>query len=436
MLRSAKQPDRKLRVAGAGWMLVGLVVAALLVGVVLYVPRWLYPPLSAAALPGVAADRRVELETNRLRLQSDSRATLVQGLAGLAVFAGAAIGWRQYRHTIQTARLQHDLDRSGQITERFTRAIDQLGRQEQLEIVLGGIYALERIARDSLDDRATVAEILTAYIRTHASWPPLPPNPYGVDVPINELPPLRGRAPDVQAAVTVLGRGSFPAASPTHLILGAVDLRKATLTDANLQGVDLTGAQLQEANLQGAQLQGAELQGAQLQGAELQGAQLEEAFVFGAQLQDANLAHAQLARAVLSSAQLQEANLVEADLRGAQMSSTELQGAFLIDAQLQGATLDFAKLNEASLERAQLQRADLFSADLQEANLSGAQLQEAVLSRANLSSVTFTGEFKRSSPPDFAGAKASSETVWPDGFDAKTAGVVMVEEAAGEMEPG
>src|SRR5215218_815091 len=143
MPRSVKQPDRKRSVARAGWTLVGLVVGVLVVGVVLYVPRWLYPPLSAAALSGVATDRRVELETNRLRLQSDSRATLVQGLAGLAVFAGAAIGWRQYQHTVQSARLQHDLDRSGQITERFTRAIDQLGRREQLEIVLGGIYALE-----------------------------------------------------------------------------------------------------------------------------------------------------------------------------------------------------------------------------------------------------------------------------------------------------
>ena len=46
------------------------------------------------------------------------------------------------------------VNREGQITERFTRAIDQLGATDdagnpRLEIRLGAIYALERIAGDS-----------------------------------------------------------------------------------------------------------------------------------------------------------------------------------------------------------------------------------------------------------------------------------------------
>jgi len=41
-----------------------------------------------------------------------------------------------------------------------------------LDLRLGGIYALERIARDSEADRATIAEVLTAYIRIHSPWPP------------------------------------------------------------------------------------------------------------------------------------------------------------------------------------------------------------------------------------------------------------------------
>ncbi|MGA7579399.1 MAG: hypothetical protein ACLQUW_05305 [Desulfobaccales bacterium] len=34
------------------------------------------------------------------------------------------------------------------ITDLYTKAIEQLGRPNQLEVRLGGIYALERIARD------------------------------------------------------------------------------------------------------------------------------------------------------------------------------------------------------------------------------------------------------------------------------------------------
>lgn len=37
---------------------------------------------------------------------------------------------------------------------------------------LGGIYALERIARDSPNDHPQVVEVLTAYVRQHATWHP------------------------------------------------------------------------------------------------------------------------------------------------------------------------------------------------------------------------------------------------------------------------
>jgi hypothetical protein len=40
------------------------------------------------------------------------------------------------------------LSREGQVTDRYTKAIDQLG-SGKLDVRIGGIYALERIARDS-----------------------------------------------------------------------------------------------------------------------------------------------------------------------------------------------------------------------------------------------------------------------------------------------
>jgi hypothetical protein len=59
------------------------------------------------------------------------------------------------------------VNREGQITERFTQAIDQLGATDDkgnklFEIRLGGIYALERIARESEEDYWPIMEILTA----------------------------------------------------------------------------------------------------------------------------------------------------------------------------------------------------------------------------------------------------------------------------------
>ena len=59
------------------------------------------------------------------------------------------------------------LSREGQVTDRYTKAIEQLG-SDKLDVCLGGIYALERIARDSARDHPTVIEVLSAFIREHS----------------------------------------------------------------------------------------------------------------------------------------------------------------------------------------------------------------------------------------------------------------------------
>ena len=53
------------------------------------------------------------------------------------------------------------------MTDRYTRVIGQLG-SDKLDVRIGGIYALERIARDSAIDHPTVMEVLAAFIREHS----------------------------------------------------------------------------------------------------------------------------------------------------------------------------------------------------------------------------------------------------------------------------
>ena len=71
------------------------------------------------------------------------------------------------RHKEQT-----DADRERRITESFAKAVEQLG-DDKLEVRLGGIYTLERIARESERDYWPIMETLTAYVRERAPWPPL-----------------------------------------------------------------------------------------------------------------------------------------------------------------------------------------------------------------------------------------------------------------------
>lgn len=47
------------------------------------------------------------------------------------------------------------ISREGQITERFTKAVDQLGNPN-IDVRIGGLYALERIARNLAADRNAI----------------------------------------------------------------------------------------------------------------------------------------------------------------------------------------------------------------------------------------------------------------------------------------
>jgi uncharacterized protein YjbI with pentapeptide repeats len=373
----------------AGLLAAGVVVFVVLAGICLWVL-----PARLVARDTAAAELTPE---QRATAVSSARTTLVQGLVGLAALAGIFVAWQQLQTDQEQSRTdrqqlkeQLTLTRQGQVAERFTRAIDQLG-SDKLEQRLGGIYGLERIAKESPDGdtRLVVAEVLTAYVRQHAPRRP--------KLATHKTSEVESPAPDVQAVMTVLGRRT---AEPTDPPL---DLR-----NVNLNLVDLFGANLQSANLSGAQLQAADLRVAQLQDATLRGAQLRDANLLEAALQQADLTGARLEGAELFSAQLQAADLVGAQLQQASLYSAQLEAANLTHARLQKADLHKAVLIEADFRGAELQGADLSGAQLQKADFMAAQLQDATLEGAQLQ-----------------GAYCSAMTRWPDGFDWRAAGVKL-----------
>lgn len=149
------------------------------------------------------------------------------------------------------------------ITERFVRVMELLG-DDKLEVRLGGIYALERIARDSPNDQNAVTEVLATYVREHATW----------NSKEQAAPRLRS---DIQAILTVLGRRTWSSGEEESLDLHATALATAYLPFARLQRAflyeaDLRGAMLYNADLRGAWLWKAHLHNAILEGAHLEGA--------------------------------------------------------------------------------------------------------------------------------------------------------------------
>jgi hypothetical protein len=153
-------------IAGIRWAVAVVLGMGFLLWLLLVAPRLLVPAASEASLREVPDAIKWQVRDSRLKLQNEARTTLLQGLGGLAVLVGAVYTFWQ----VQTSRRQLDVAQQGQVTERFTRAIEQLG-QENLDVRLGGIYALEHIANDSPQDRVAIVAVLTAFVRGHAPWP-------------------------------------------------------------------------------------------------------------------------------------------------------------------------------------------------------------------------------------------------------------------------
>jgi hypothetical protein len=106
-------------------------------------------------------------------------------IVGVAAFAGAPfLIWRTWIADRQRHIAQEEL-----YTSLLTKAVEQLGstREEKsedekvktvpnTEVRLGGIYALEKLARDYSPLRAQITAILCAYVRKNARRPRPPTN--------------------------------------------------------------------------------------------------------------------------------------------------------------------------------------------------------------------------------------------------------------------
>jgi uncharacterized protein YjbI with pentapeptide repeats len=377
------------------WIAAGVVAALLAVFLswVLFVPvaDWI-------AQHDVGHATGSSLETARNNARGNVLA-LAAGIAGFGALLYTARNFALQRRTLALAqegqrraeesqRRTLELAEQGQVTDRYTKAIEQLG-SEKLDIRIGGIYALERVARDSERDYSTIMEVLTTFIREHS---PIE------EASANASVEQQSVHADIQAALSVIRRREprgkdgeirFPKtylvrANLTGAHLTGSDLARADLRNADLEGADLTGALLIGARLNGADLTGARLNGANLDGADLTGAKLCFANLTGARLRTAKLAGADLTRATLVNAFMPGANLTGAFLTSADLTDSTLMGADLSNTHLVSANLTNARLVRASLTRAELNSATLTGATFESADLTLAHLNPVDIPSAGL----------------------------------------------------
>ncbi|CAM5304177.1 MULTISPECIES: pentapeptide repeat-containing protein [Streptomyces] len=218
-------------------------------------------------------------------------------LPGLTAVATLVFTW------VSVTQVSEELTISeqGQIADRYDKAIERLD-DGSANIRRGAIFSLQGIMEDSPRQQPAVIYDLSQYIRAHAA----------------KKATSAEKAPDIQAALSVLGQRD-----PGHDGDRAIDLRGVQLADVDLKGADLSGALLA-----GAVFSRGDLEGTKLSGADLRGTALRRTILRGADLSRANL----------YKTDLREADLTEADLRGADLTGADLAGAGLADVRVDGAT--------------------------------------------------------------------------------------------------
>lgn len=362
-----------------GW---GAVATAVVLGI--FAAFFLLPPLIAPEL----ADAQDQFE-----VRDRARLTIATIIGGVILLVSLWVNWRRVsalEKQVATAQL-------GQITERFTRAIDQLGAVRSHNVVApeiraGGVRSLERIAGESEDDFWPILDILSAYLRSQSR------NPDKEEwVLLGEQAQETRYRMDVAFAIEAITRLWPTKRTVSHRPLNLVGayVPRLMLREKYLQGAELTRAHLKEADLGGSNLEGASLDGANLEGALLGGARLWAASLAGANLGGANLVRANLQGAFLREADLDGAMVWGATLESANVSLANLQHADLGSVNAYGANFAGANLHGANLRRARLRDANLRDTDLRNADLREADLRGA----------------------SFDGANHGEQTWWPEGFD-------------------
>ncbi len=243
--------------------------------------------------------------------------------------------------------------------------------EPNLEVRIGAIYTLERIARDNPTHHVRIMNILCAYIRENSpamkakrhdlgKWPDFPTETTDakldqrcedlkvrkkeLDKWVASQKPLRD---DIQIALSVLGNRhklwtEFDRARYTKVHY-RIDLRNSNLRLAN--AVDMN---FNNAIFDGSKLEGASFAHTELNGASLRHACFENADFIGAKLNRAKLSHSHV--------------------EGADFSFSEMHKAQFGFSRLEVSKFIGAKLNEAALSSARMEGADLTGANLEGAN--------------------------------------------------------------------
>ncbi|WP_416672605.1 pentapeptide repeat-containing protein [Egbenema bharatensis] len=309
------------------WFVGGTLVVLFLIAIVVWVPVWQARQVAQSLMPGTP---EVIFE-----IENKARSTILQGLSGLGLSTAAIVALLNLRETEKNRKIAED----EQIAERFVKAVEMLADKKRLEVRLGGIYALERIAKDSPRDYWTIVQVLTSFIQQRTLIAKSPQvlykegtgglNSLKAITSIQQFLETRSTIPkDVQVALTILGKREVKN-DPEYQTYQRLDCSKTDLTTAKLFKVNFAAANFS-------------------------GVCMSQSLILGSNYTSADL----------SSSFLYNTFFTGCTLRSICFRNSDLRGSFFVDTDLQYANFQAANLREVVFIETNLSQALLYNADL------------------------------------------------------------------------
>lgn len=254
------------------------------------------------------------------------------------------------------------LAEEGQITTRISTAIEHLGDDRDV-VVMGGVQALRRVARDSPGERFAIWQILVALVRREC-------------VTASDRVGIKA-----QTALEAIGDGRVfegeRGADFSRCSLLGLRLQGVRFVEFNFSNTDFTGAVLRhcefircefhEARLAATDLRHCEFVFCDMRDAVLEDSVMWSIFVegtnfTGARMGGADLSNASIANGIFNSADLRKASLANVSAPGARFAEADLRGASFARGDFRNATFAQAKVGGNEVAGANFENADLLVA--------------------------------------------------------------------------
>lgn len=294
---------------------------------------------------------------------------------------------------------QNKLTRKGHVDERFKNAIEHLGSDKDA-IVLGGIYALHRIAQENKTYRQPVFDILCSYIRGKTSslklWDEITEFERGTIKPtivIQTIIDLLFKTADSKNYIYMGLKANLNGIRCIHANFSGAHLVNADLINAHMEGAILTDVHLESADMNVIKLDGARLEQVHFEGSSLSYANFEGTYIDQAYFECTKLHKANFEGSSLCEVHFEGAILPRANFKGTSLSKGYFEGSDLFDAHFEG-----AHGSDVHFEGAKLILAHFEGADLSNVNFEGTNLHKTNFKGAYLSEVHFEGIYS-SGPP-------------------------------------